>query len=91
MPRAPVTFGAPTALSHKPTAPPPDHYAGLVNPYLTLKTMSGGYTVTWGWAPENQCWIHSEYSTLRTYYNDGTYEVKQGAYVMETGTWKAVA
>lgn len=91
MPRAPVTFGAPTAISHRPDVPPPEHYPGLVNPTGTLKVTSGGYTVTWGWAPQFDCWVHSEYLFTRTYYNDGTYSVMNAGVQVESGTWKAVA
>ena len=93
MPRSPVTFGAPTAISHRPEPPnrPPEHYAGLVNPVGVLRTTSGGTTVAWEWAPLSQVWVHTAYVTIRTYFNDGTYEVQQGAVVMERGTWSAVA
>lgn len=88
-----VTFGAPTALSHRPNPPnrPPEHYGGLVNPAGTLKTVSGGASITWTWIPFVSEWRHPTYETVRFYLDNGTYEVWQGGYLMESGTWTAVA
>lgn len=88
-----VTFGAPTSISHRPDPEyrPPEHYAGLVNPALTLKTTSGGYTVEWGWSQAYKEWVHPELPMTRIYLSDGVYECWQGNVLTERGTWKAVA
>lgn len=85
-----VTFGAPTAISHKPNPPatPPDHYAGLVNPAETLKIEGG---VSWTWNETFKAWSHPAFPMDRIYFDDGTYQVRQGATVVESGTWSAVA
>jgi hypothetical protein len=85
-----VTFGSPTAISHRPNIPPPAHYAGLVATDSILKTTSGGMDVVWGWAPMYQEWIGPN-SFVRVYYDDGTYTVAQAGVLHETGTWVAVA
>lgn len=85
-----VAFTPPTGISHKPTNPPPTHYAGCATGAGTLKTSSGGYTTTWSWAPSYQEW-NTENGFIRVYWDDHTYTVHQGSVLMETGAWHAVA